>query len=133
MATFSTSERKRRPRGDRKSIEMTMHLKQTFDAAIMTQLYPRSQIDIFVEVSFVYIFMNGVLWDRHAFALSHLQHDTRFELIITGICPQVSKYSRALIIRTKIRENFVRIKQNVSIIHASKSMESMGKHAVVKQ
>merc|ERR1719229_864863 len=27
-----------------------MHLQQTFDAAIMTSLYPRSQIDIFVEV-----------------------------------------------------------------------------------
>jgi exosome complex component RRP41 len=50
MATFSTGERKRRPRGDRKSQEMTMHLKQTFDAAILTNLYPRSQIDIFVEV-----------------------------------------------------------------------------------
>ncbi|KAL5021551.1 hypothetical protein ScPMuIL_000706 [Solemya velum] len=50
MATFSTGERKRRPRGDRKSQEMTMHLKQTFDAAIQTALYPRSQIDIFVEV-----------------------------------------------------------------------------------
>ena len=51
MATFSTGERKRRPRGDRKSQEMTMHLQQTFDAAIVTSLYPRSQIDIFVEVS----------------------------------------------------------------------------------
>ncbi|KAL3859094.1 hypothetical protein ACJMK2_009327 [Sinanodonta woodiana] len=50
MATFSTGERKRRPRGDRKSKEMTMHLQQTFNAAIMTSLYPRSQIDIYVEV-----------------------------------------------------------------------------------
>lgn len=50
MATFSTGDRKRRPRGDRKSIEMTMHLKQTFEAAILTHLYPRSQIDIYVEV-----------------------------------------------------------------------------------
>jgi exosome complex component RRP41 len=50
MATFSTSERKRRPRGDRKSQEMTMHLKQTFEAAVMTHLYPKSQIDIYVEV-----------------------------------------------------------------------------------
>ncbi|PVD21842.1 hypothetical protein C0Q70_17644 [Pomacea canaliculata] len=49
MATFSTGERKRRPRGDRKSQEMTMHLQQTFNAAILTTLYPRSQIDIFVE------------------------------------------------------------------------------------
>ena len=52
MATFSTGERKRRPRGDRKSKEMTMHLQQTFDAAILTSLYPKSQIDIFVEVKF---------------------------------------------------------------------------------
>lgn len=50
MATFSTGERKRRPRGDRRSQEMTMHLRQTFEAAIKTELYPRSQIDIFVEV-----------------------------------------------------------------------------------
>ncbi|WAR12873.1 EXOS4-like protein [Mya arenaria] len=50
MATFSTGERKHRPRGDRKSKEMTMHLQQTFDAAILTSLHPRSQIDIFVEV-----------------------------------------------------------------------------------
>ncbi|KAG8534733.1 hypothetical protein GDO81_029580, partial [Engystomops pustulosus] len=41
MATFSTGERKRRPHGDRKSTEMTLHLKQTFEAAILTQLYPR--------------------------------------------------------------------------------------------
>jgi exosome complex component RRP41 len=51
MATFSTGERKRRPRGDRKSQEMTMHLKQALTAAIRTELYPRSQIDIFLEVS----------------------------------------------------------------------------------
>lgn len=50
MATFSTAERKRRPRGDLKSREMTMHLQQTFEGAIQTELYPRSQIDIFVEV-----------------------------------------------------------------------------------
>ena len=47
---FSTGERKRRPRGDRKSLEMSQHLKQTFEATIKTELYPRSQIDIFVEV-----------------------------------------------------------------------------------
>ena len=51
MAVFSTSERKRRPRGDRKSQEMSQHLRQTFEAAIKTELYPRSQIDIFIEVS----------------------------------------------------------------------------------
>ena len=50
MAVFSTSERKKRPRGDRKSQEMSQHLRQTFEAAIKTELYPRSQIDIFIEV-----------------------------------------------------------------------------------
>ena len=50
MAVFSTGERKKRPRGDRKSQEMSIHLRQTFEAAIKTELYPRSQIDIFVEV-----------------------------------------------------------------------------------
>ena len=50
MATFSTSERKRRPRGDMKSKEMTKNLQQTFEAAILVNLYPRSQIDIYVEV-----------------------------------------------------------------------------------
>nr|CAG4645044.1 EOG090X0BHT [Leptodora kindtii] len=49
-ATFSSSERKRRPRGDRKGQEMSNHLVQTFQSAIRTELYPRSQIDIFVEV-----------------------------------------------------------------------------------
>ncbi|KAK7793398.1 hypothetical protein R5R35_014305 [Gryllus longicercus] len=50
MATFSTGERKRRPRGDRKSIEMSIHLRQALQAVIKTELYARSQIDIFVEV-----------------------------------------------------------------------------------
>ncbi|CAJ0964570.1 unnamed protein product [Ranitomeya imitator] len=50
MATFSTGERKRRPHRDRTSTEMTLHLKQTFEAAILTQLYPRSQIDIYVQI-----------------------------------------------------------------------------------
>merc|ERR1712083_792935 len=50
MAVFSTGERKRRPRGDRKSMEMSQHLKQTIEATIRVDLFPRSQIDIFVEV-----------------------------------------------------------------------------------
>lgn len=50
-ATFSTGERKRRPHGDRKSCEMGLQLRQTFEAAILTQLHPRSQIDIYVQVS----------------------------------------------------------------------------------
>lgn len=52
-ATFSTGERKRRPHGDRKSCEMGLQLRQTFEAAILTQLHPRSQIDIYVQVSYL--------------------------------------------------------------------------------
>uniref|UniRef100_A0A1B0GJ79 Putative exosome complex component RRP41 n=2 Tax=Lutzomyia longipalpis TaxID=7200 RepID=A0A1B0GJ79_LUTLO len=50
MATFSTGERKRHPHGDRKSLEMGMHIQQALSAAIKLELYPRSQIDIFIEV-----------------------------------------------------------------------------------
>ncbi|XP_011675340.2 exosome complex component RRP41 [Strongylocentrotus purpuratus] len=50
MATFSTNERKNRPQGDRKSTEMSLHLQRTFEATIQTHLYPRSQIDIFVQI-----------------------------------------------------------------------------------
>lgn len=50
MAVFSTGERKRRPRGDRKSTEMSIHLRQALTAAIKVELYPWSQIDVYVEV-----------------------------------------------------------------------------------
>ncbi|GAB0098101.1 exosome complex component RRP41 [Sergentomyia squamirostris] len=50
MATFSTGERKRRPHGDRKSLEMTTHIQQALSAAIKLELYPRSQIDVYIEV-----------------------------------------------------------------------------------
>ena len=53
MATFSTGERKKRPKGDRRSTETSMHIRRTFEAAILTQLYPRSQIDIYVQVNIV--------------------------------------------------------------------------------
>lgn len=50
MAVFSTNDRKRRPRGDRKSTELSMHLQQAVAAGVKTQLYPWCQIDVFVEV-----------------------------------------------------------------------------------
>lgn len=50
MATFSTGERKKRPKGDRRSTETSMLMKRAFEAAILTQLYPRSQIDIYVQI-----------------------------------------------------------------------------------
>ena len=68
MAVFSTSERKKRPRGDRKSQEMSQHLRQTFEAAIKTELYPRSQIDIFVEVRHTYLSKSfSQLWNSLLF------------------------------------------------------------------
>ena len=45
-----SGERKNRPRGDRKSQEMSIHLRQALTAAIKIELYPRSQIDVYVEV-----------------------------------------------------------------------------------
>jgi len=50
MATFSTADRKLRPRGDYRSLEITANIKQVFETAILTQLYPHSQIDIYLEV-----------------------------------------------------------------------------------
>jgi exosome complex component RRP41 len=50
MATFSTGERKNRPKGDRRSIEATSLIKQTFESSILVNLFPRSQIDIYVQV-----------------------------------------------------------------------------------
>ncbi|NXN95212.1 EXOS4 protein, partial [Rhinopomastus cyanomelas] len=50
LATFSTGERRRRPHGDRQAAELALNLRQTFEAAILTTLYPRSQIDIYVQI-----------------------------------------------------------------------------------
>ena len=50
MATFSTNERRSRPKGDRRSAEIALTLEKIFDSAILTNLYPRSQIDIYVQV-----------------------------------------------------------------------------------
>jgi exosome complex component RRP41 len=50
QAAFATSERKAQRSGDRKKLELSLAVKQIFEACIQTQLYPRSQIDIFVQV-----------------------------------------------------------------------------------
>ncbi|GAB9472570.1 Exosome complex component rrp41 [Globisporangium polare] len=50
QAAFATSERKPQRTGDRKKMESSLAIKQIFEACIQTQLYPRSQIDIFVQV-----------------------------------------------------------------------------------
>eukprot|EP00899_Mesostigma_viride_P013707 jgi/Mesvir1/22337/Mv19738-RA.1 len=50
MAPFSTGERRTRGKSDRRSMELSMVIRQTMEAAIITELMPRSQIDIFVHV-----------------------------------------------------------------------------------
>ncbi|KAJ4768855.1 Exosome complex component RRP41 [Rhynchospora pubera] len=50
MANFSTGDRARKPKGDRRSTEISLVIRQTMEACILTKLMPRSQIDIFVQV-----------------------------------------------------------------------------------
>ncbi|KAL6047993.1 Exosome complex component RRP41 [Balamuthia mandrillaris] len=50
MATFSSGERRRKAKGDRRATEISLVMRQTLEAAIMTSLFPRSQIDIFVQI-----------------------------------------------------------------------------------
>eukprot|EP00301_Raphidiophrys_heterophryoidea_P027142 c9510_g1_i1.p1 GENE.c9510_g1_i1~~c9510_g1_i1.p1 ORF type:complete len:249 (+),score=44.04 c9510_g1_i1:33-779(+) len=50
MATFSTTERRKRSKGDRRIMEMCFQLRQVFEASILLELYPRSQIVISVQV-----------------------------------------------------------------------------------
>ncbi|CAD6272034.1 unnamed protein product [Miscanthus lutarioriparius] len=50
MAEFSTGDRRRKPKGDRRSTEISLVIRQTMEASILTHLMPRSQIDIYVQV-----------------------------------------------------------------------------------
>ncbi|XP_077229447.1 3'-5'-exoribonuclease family protein isoform X2 [Tasmannia lanceolata] len=50
IADFSTGDRRRKPKGDRRSTEISLAIRQTMEACILTHLMPRSQIDIFVQV-----------------------------------------------------------------------------------
>jgi exosome complex component RRP41 len=50
MATFSTGERKHSGKGDRRSKEISLLVRQTFESVILTELHARSQIDIFLTV-----------------------------------------------------------------------------------
>lgn len=50
QAPFATSERRTQRMGDRKKMENALAIKQVFEACIQTHLYPRSQIDIFIQV-----------------------------------------------------------------------------------
>ena len=51
MATFSTAERKKRPTGDRRSQSYSISLKQAFESSVLSNLYPKSQIDLYVQVT----------------------------------------------------------------------------------
>lgn len=50
MANFSTGDRKRKPKGDRRSTEISLVIRQTMEACILIDQIPRTQIDIFVQV-----------------------------------------------------------------------------------
>ncbi|EGD75161.1 hypothetical protein PTSG_06814 [Salpingoeca rosetta] len=50
MAAFSTTQRRKPLRLDRKNAELGSKIASTFESAIMTDLYPRSQIEISVQV-----------------------------------------------------------------------------------
>ncbi|XP_015922660.1 exosome complex component RRP41 [Parasteatoda tepidariorum] len=49
-APFSTSTRNKVSRNDRRCLEMSIILRQAFEAAVLTSTYPGSQIDIFFLV-----------------------------------------------------------------------------------
>lgn len=50
LAPWGSMERRRRNRGDRRLLEFASSIKSTFEPVVHTHLYPRSQIDIFVQV-----------------------------------------------------------------------------------
>ncbi|KAK3812939.1 MAG: ribosomal protein S5 domain 2-type protein [Benniella sp.] len=50
IAPFSTGERRRRTKNDKRLLEMASFVKQTFEPVVVTTLYPRSQIDIYLQV-----------------------------------------------------------------------------------
>jgi exosome complex component RRP41 len=49
MASFSVSERKR-PGPDRRSIEISKVISEAFESVIFTEQFPRTSIDVFIEV-----------------------------------------------------------------------------------
>lgn len=50
VAAFSTGERRRRGRGDKRILEIGATIKSTFEPVVQTALYPRTQIDVYVTV-----------------------------------------------------------------------------------
>jgi len=50
VVPFSTGERRKRARADRRILELASTIKSTFEPVVQANLYPRSQIDIYVHV-----------------------------------------------------------------------------------
>eukprot|EP01127_Copromyxa_protea_P003214 TRINITY_DN13066_c0_g1_i1.p1 TRINITY_DN13066_c0_g1~~TRINITY_DN13066_c0_g1_i1.p1 ORF type:complete len:247 (-),score=41.89 TRINITY_DN13066_c0_g1_i1:7-747(-) len=50
MAPFSTGEHKKKSKGSRRQAELSLVIQQVFEAVILTELAPRSQIDIYLQV-----------------------------------------------------------------------------------
>ncbi|KAF9448626.1 exosome component 4 [Macrolepiota fuliginosa MF-IS2] len=50
VAAFSTGERRKRSRGDKRILEIGSTIKSTFEPVVQTTLYPRSQIDVYITV-----------------------------------------------------------------------------------
>ena len=49
-ATFGAIDRRRKSKGDRQSLEKAVWLQRTFEEVILTDQFPKSQIEIFVEI-----------------------------------------------------------------------------------
>ncbi|KAJ2079878.1 Exosome non-catalytic core component [Coemansia sp. RSA 988] len=50
VAPFSTSERRKRSKGDKRLLEVASFVRQAFEGAIQRSVYPRSQIDIYLHL-----------------------------------------------------------------------------------
>ncbi|EPQ29560.1 uncharacterized protein PFL1_02779 [Pseudozyma flocculosa PF-1] len=50
LAPWGAMDRRKRNKGDRRLVEFASSVKSTFEPVIHTHLYPRSQIDIFIQV-----------------------------------------------------------------------------------
>ncbi|KZW02850.1 hypothetical protein EXIGLDRAFT_664851 [Exidia glandulosa HHB12029] len=50
VAPFSQGDRRRRGKGDRRTQELAASVKETFETAVQTHLYPRSEINIYIHV-----------------------------------------------------------------------------------
>ncbi|OZJ05691.1 hypothetical protein BZG36_01419 [Bifiguratus adelaidae] len=50
IAPFSAGERRKRTKGDKRSLELAYTIKETFEAVVITTQFPRSQINIYLQV-----------------------------------------------------------------------------------